>query len=126
MHTFSKIIVWFFLVCSAFLGYGGNSLPAVIERYPKISEITRLRNKLIEIAESQIGIRELTGNNDGSQVEQYLKSVGLVKGYPWCVAFVVWCHLQISAEFKIPITAWSPALFKYNVVYHWFQKRIEE
>ena len=126
MYTISKIIIWVFLVCSAILGYGGNSRTAVIERYPVITEITELRTQLIKIAESQVGIRELTGNNDGPQIEKYLKSVGLGQGYPWCVAFVVWCHLQISDNFQIPITAWSPALFKYNVVYHRFHKRIME
>ena len=124
MHIISKIIIWLFLVCSALLGYGGNSHPVVIEQYPVISQVTQLRKQLIEVAETQVSIQELTGNNDGPQVEKYLKSVGLGKGYPWCVAFVVWCHLQISENFQIPITAWSPAMFKYNVVYHRFHKRI--
>ena len=101
MHTISKIIIWLLLVCSAFLGYGGNSIPTVIENYPTLSHVTELRKQLLEIAESQIGIRELTGNNDGKEIEAYLKSVNLGKGYAWCVAFVVWCHLQISCDFSI-------------------------
>lgn len=40
---------------------------------------------------SQIGVRELTGHNDGKQVETYLKYVGLNKGQPWCASFVCWC-----------------------------------
>jgi len=126
MHTISKIIIWLLLVCSAFLGYGGNSRPLVIENYPTLSQVTELRKQLLEIAESQIGIRELTGNNDGKEIEAYLKSVNLGKGYAWCVAFVVWCHLQISCDFPIPITAWSPAMFNTNVVYHKYHKRISE
>ena len=126
MYTISKIIIWIFLVCSAILGYGGNSRTVVIEQYPVISKVTELRKQLIKIAENQVGIRELTGNNDGPQIENYLKSVGLEKGYPWCVAFVVWCHLKIDKDIQIPITAWSPALFKYNVVYHRFHKRIKD
>ena len=39
---------------------------------------------------SQVGIREATGNNDGTDVEKYLKSGGLGKGYPWCGSFVNW------------------------------------
>lgn len=40
---------------------------------------------------AQIGVRELTGNNDGKYVEIYLRSVGLSKGNPWCAAFVHYC-----------------------------------
>lgn len=39
---------------------------------------------------SQIGVKEKTGKNDGVEVEQYLKSVGLGKGYAWCQAFLYW------------------------------------
>lgn len=49
---------------------------------------------------SQIGVREATGHNDGKQVEQYLKTVGLPKGYAWCAAFVKWtfdhCGIKTS------------------------------
>ncbi|MCZ2085343.1 MAG: hypothetical protein LC112_13835 [Flavobacteriales bacterium] len=40
--------------------------------------------------DSQIGVREATGKNDGVQVEKYLSTVNLTKGYPWCAAFVKW------------------------------------
>lgn len=39
---------------------------------------------------SQVGVKEKTGKNDGVEVEQYLKAVGLGKGYAWCQAFVFW------------------------------------
>lgn len=42
----------------------------------------------------QIGVRELTGKNDGVQVEAFLKYVWLAKGNPWCAAFVSWCFKQ--------------------------------
>jgi len=67
------------------------------------------RNTLIAIARSQIGVRELTGNNDGERVEAYLKVTNLPKGNPWCAAFVSWVYF--SAGCKQPRTAWSPALF---------------
>ena len=124
MHTFPKIIIWLSLVCSSFLGFSGSSIPPVIEDYPVIPGVTELRKDLINLAESQVGVRELTGNNDGEQVEDYLNSVGLGKGYAWCVAFVVWTHNQLNIE--IPKTAWSPALFTGNVVYHRWHKRIKE
>nr|WP_255737702.1 TIGR02594 family protein [Cognataquiflexum nitidum] len=49
-------------------------------------------------AESQLGVREATNNNDGVDVEKYLKSAGLGAGYPWCGAFVNWSLKQ--AEIK--------------------------
>lgn len=39
---------------------------------------------------AQIGVKEKTGKNDGVEVEQYLESVGLGKGYAWCQAFLYW------------------------------------
>jgi CHAP domain len=65
---------------------------------------------------SQIGVRELTGKNDGKSVEMYLQSVKLGKGYPWCAAFVNWTLLQCGLKPKM--SAWSPAWFDKNrVVY---------
>jgi hypothetical protein len=65
---------------------------------------------------SQIGVREATGKNDGVQVEAYLKSVNLGKGYAWCAAFVKWCFDR--ADINTTITAWSPtAENRKNLVY---------
>lgn len=50
---------------------------------------------------SQLGVHEATGKNDGKDVEKYLRSVGLGKGYPWCAAFVKWCY--DSAGIKTPM-----------------------
>jgi len=61
---------------------------------------------LQEIYLSQVGVRELTGNNDGKAVEMYLKSVGLGKGFAYCGAFLKWSF--DSAGIKTTITAWSP------------------
>lgn len=72
-------------------------------------EGVRTSQKILSIAQSQIGVREATGKNDGQQVEQYLQYVGFKKGNPWCAAFVSWVFGQ--AGFKSPRSAWSPALF---------------
>jgi hypothetical protein len=61
---------------------------------------------LEEIYLSQVGVRELTGKNDGPEVEMYLKHVGKWKGLPWCSAFVAWCLSE--AEIKHTVNAWSP------------------
>lgn len=71
---------------------------------------------LQEIYSSQIGVRELTGKNDGPEVEMYLKTVGLGKGYSWCSAFVKWSLDE--AEIPNKINAWSPtAENKKNIIY---------
>ncbi len=48
-----------------------------------------VRDALIDTFQSQIGVKE-TAPNSGPQVDQYLASVGLSPGYPWCGAFVAW------------------------------------
>lgn len=56
-----------------------------------------LPEKTLEIAITQLGVREAPGNkNRGAQVEKYLAAVGLGPGYAWCMAFVYWCHLQAA------------------------------
>ena len=59
----------------------------------------------------QIGIRELTGNNDGYHVEMYLEASGLGKGYPWCAAFVNWTFLQCGDTLNLKYPAWVPSYF---------------
>ncbi|NGM64418.1 CHAP domain-containing protein [Sphingobacterium sp. SGR-19] len=68
-----------------------------------------IRQKIIDIASAEIGVREATGNNDGDRVEEYLRYTGLGKGYAWCSAFVSWCYGQ--AGLPEPRNPWSPALF---------------
>lgn len=46
---------------------------------------------IVETALTQLGIEEKPkGSNAGQEVETYLKSVGLGKGFPWCMSFVYW------------------------------------
>lgn len=58
----------------------------------------KLAIRAMQIAQNKVGVRELTGNNDGPEVEAYLKAVGLGKGYSWCMAFIVWCYDQAAAQ----------------------------
>jgi hypothetical protein len=60
---------------------------------PKVIVVTakKVYPDITTVYLSQVGARELTGKNDGKQVEKYLRSVGLKKGYAWCAAFVRWC-----------------------------------
>lgn len=41
-------------------------------------------------ASSQIGVRELTGHNDGKDIAKYRN--GISNGAPWCASFVSWCY----------------------------------
>lgn len=50
---------------------------------------------LIKIAREQVGVREEpSGSNNGPQIREYLKSVNLGGGHPWCAAFVRWCFVE--------------------------------
>ncbi|WP_316786257.1 peptidoglycan-binding protein [Pedobacter frigiditerrae] len=72
--------------------------------------LTAPNSKLITaIAQSQLGIREAKGKNDGFAVESYLRYTGNKKGDAWCGSFVSWVFGK--AGFAQPKTAWSPDLF---------------
>lgn len=67
------------------------------------------RAKLLRIAKNEIGVREVSGHNDGPRVTAYLRYTGVEQGSPWCAAFVSWVFGQ--AGYPAPRTPWSPALF---------------
>lgn len=70
-----------------------------------------------ETYHSQVGVREATGKNDGKQVEAYLKSVNLGKGYAWCAAFVKWTFDQCGVKTTINAMALSTHRKGYFVYY---------
>lgn len=63
---------------------------------------------------SQVGVTELTGNNDGIMVEKYQASAGIRKGDPWCAAFVNWCFEQNGIEGPKKLPGYSPSWFPEN------------
>jgi len=74
------------------------------------------RQKVREIYQSQLGVREATGHNDGRDVAMYLRSTGIKFPAAWCSAFVRWVF--DSAHVKTTITAWSPtAENKRDIIY---------
>jgi hypothetical protein len=75
-----------------------------------------LKENIAIIYTRQIGIREQTGQNDGRMVEEYLSSVGLEKGNPWCAAFVHWTF-ACSGVSGVPRSGFSPSWFQTNVIY---------
>lgn len=74
-----------------------------------------LRDKVDSIAETYIGIREATGNNDGPEVEAILHNIGLGKGYAWCAALQ--SQIFDDAKLKSPRSAYCPDWFRTNIVY---------
>ena len=71
------------------------------------TSITQL--KVHNIYTAEIGVKELTGRNDGKRVEEFLLSCHLKKGDPWCAAFVCWCFQQVGII--TVISGYSPAWF---------------
>lgn len=80
------------------------------------SQSNSLRDSVEQTYLSQVGIREATGHNDGSDIEKYLQSTGLDKGYAWCAAFVNWVYTANGIE-TVTSPAWSPNWFTQNVIY---------
>ncbi len=64
---------------------------------------------VLDVARSQIGVREEGGANCGPQVEKYLSAVNRPPGDSWCVAFALWCILEgakrSNHKSPLPITA---------------------
>jgi len=49
-------------------------------------------DKLIAIASTEVGVREVGGNNCGPRIREYQTATELGPGqYPWCACFVSWC-----------------------------------
>lgn len=58
----------------------------------------------LDTAKSYIGIKELTGKNDGLAVEKFLKSVGRKKGDAWCAAFVSYCLIANNVKYPVKMS----------------------
>lgn len=72
--------------------------------------------KALEIAASQVGVRETPGApNTGKEVNAYLKSVSLPPGNPWCVAFTYWCFDQAAKALGVA----NPHAKTGGVLMHW-------
>ncbi|HNX11620.1 MAG TPA: hypothetical protein PKH68_01400 [Paludibacteraceae bacterium] len=74
-----------------------------------------LRDKLVAIADSYMGIREATGRNDGPKVRKILRNVGLPEGNAWCAALQAQVH--DDCNLPNPHSAYCPDWFKSNVVF---------
>ena len=78
--------------------------------------MTPLASASLKMAQSQNGTQEVPrGSNTGVAVEKYLKSVGLGKGYSWCMAFVYWCVSEAAKK----IEAANPLVRTAGVLNQW-------
>lgn len=68
------------------------------EKYAEVKPTSSVKERALALAITMLFVREATGKNDGEYVERFLKSVGLGKGYAWCMAFVFWSYEQASVE----------------------------
>ena len=100
----------FNILFAAFLtGFILLDSPVCVAIGPNVNKTeAQAREAVLDVARSQIGVREL-GHNSGPQIKQYLLSVGLAEGKAYCVAFVNWCLLK--AGFQGANSGWSPAWF---------------
>ncbi|MFB2121217.1 CHAP domain-containing protein [Parapedobacter sp. 2B3] len=98
-----------FLIVESLQGYPANRRIDIVNQRLSVESVSSAFHHLREIYMAEIGVREATGNNDGSRVGEYLRYCGLDEGYAWCAAFVSWCHGQ--AGYPEPRNAWAAALF---------------
>jgi peptidoglycan hydrolase-like protein with peptidoglycan-binding domain len=78
---------------------------------PKIVRPSDDRGKIMQIARSLVGVRELTGRNDGVQIDLFLASCGLSgTRNPYCACFNVYCGDAALGRTNNPYprSAWSP------------------
>ncbi|WP_139420978.1 CHAP domain-containing protein [Chryseobacterium mulctrae] len=78
-----------------------------------------LNSLSLKIAQSQNGVQEVPKNsNAGPAVESYLKSVGLGKGYAWCMAFVYWSVKEASKQLntETPLIKTAGVLRQWNEI----------
>jgi hypothetical protein len=60
-----------------------------------------LRYRAMEYMQTMLYVREATNNNDGKEVEEFLKFVGLPKGNAWCMSFVYWAFFKASVDLAL-------------------------
>ena len=81
-----------------------------------------LREQALKAAISQLGVAETKGKpNQGPEVNQYLKSVGLNPGYAWCMAFVYWCYNKAAEQMGVK----NPLIRTAGVMNHWNKAKPE-
>lgn len=68
------------------------------ENQPQSKDLIK---RVLEIADTQLYVREKTGKNDGPDVEKYLASVGLPKSFAWCQSYMYWLFKTASSQLGV-------------------------
>jgi hypothetical protein len=111
IKTGLRLICIFALLLSVAIVYANNN-PCPVQVNKKLST----KQTVVNIYTAEIGVRELTGHNDGMRVIEYLKAAHLTKGNPWCAAFITWSYKQ--ANVTTVISGYSPTWFpNSNTIY---------
>lgn len=63
--------------------------------------MTAAGRKALDVARTQIGLRETTGRNDGPPAQRYMHGDEL----PWCAGFLAWCFQR--AGYPLPGEHWQ-------------------
>lgn len=69
--------------------------------------------RALDVARTQVGVRETTNQNDGPQIARYFEGctrlvngkeapTGWSPGWEWCAAFASWCGYQAAQEGERP------------------------
>ena len=113
-----KIKTLFLSICLLFVGLTvGHASPLKQDTGAPVIQKATIEC-VAEIYTAKIGVKELTGNNDGAFVNECLAITGLDnqawikktgKGYEWCAAFVSWTYDK--SEVKALRSAWAPSWF---------------
>ena len=64
----------------------------ILVLYSSLAYSGEISKYALETALSYDGSLEATGNNDGPIIESFLNYIGLKKGNPYCMSFVVFCY----------------------------------
>ena len=68
------------------------------EKQPQSNDLIE---RVLEIADTQLYVREKTGKNDGPDVEKYLKSTGLGSGFAYCMSYFYWLFETASKALEV-------------------------
>jgi hypothetical protein len=75
-----------------------------------------LLKAVIRLAVNELGVAEdPPHSNRGDRVEEYLASVGLEPGNPWCAAFVYWCFGEAAHQ----VNQANPLVRTGHCMTHW-------
>lgn len=115
-----KIKVILCSICLLFVGLTvSNAEPVRQDGKPAVAVVQKATIETVAaVYTAKIGVKELTGNNDGPFVNEclaitwldnaaYIKQTG--KGLEWCAAFVSWTY--VKADVKALRNAWAPSWF---------------